>query len=92
MTGEHTRSHPDFLHPGSFPARPADEPLTVSAAYDGDPARVAEACAVARGFLTEAQAAFEHTLPGHTQETVQLVVSELLPTPAATHQAAACSP
>lgn len=61
-----------------IPPRPADEPLTVSAAYDGDPARVAEARAVARRFVGASQSAFGQTAMPEDQDTVELVVSELL--------------
>ncbi|MFF4640865.1 ATP-binding protein [Streptomyces olivaceus] len=60
------------------PHRPADEPLTVSFAYDGDPTRVPEARAVARRFIAAVQEAFGQSVRTHEQDTVEQVVGELL--------------
>ncbi|MER6978823.1 hypothetical protein ABT317_17915 [Streptomyces carpinensis] len=64
----------------------------MSAAYDGDLARVAEARAVARTFVRQTQAVFGRPVDVQDQQTVQLVVSELVTNACRTHQAAACSP
>lgn len=71
--------------------RPAGEPITVTAAYDGDPARVAEARAVTRAFVSETWLTFGLPASPDTQQRRNWSAN-CSPMPAAMHPAAAFSP
>ncbi|GGX60023.1 ATP-binding protein [Streptomyces minutiscleroticus] len=55
-----------------------DEPITVSAAYAGNPDDIAQARDLARAFLTRARTEYGLPVCGTAVDTVRLVVSELL--------------